>query len=86
MPRRRPRPPGGPEFVRAVLDAVESGDNEGARALVEPLHPADVADPIANLADLVGDQAAALMALTMLTGVLITRAQGQATTSNTSAL
>ncbi len=33
-----------PEFVRAVLDAVEDGDNEGARALVEPLHPADIAD------------------------------------------
>ena len=33
-----------PEFVRAVLDAVEAGDTEGARALVEPLHPADVAD------------------------------------------
>ena len=33
-----------PEFVRAVLDAVDSGDAEGARALVEPLHPADIAD------------------------------------------
>ena len=33
-----------PEFVRAVLDAVEAGDTEAARALVEPLHPADVAD------------------------------------------
>ncbi len=33
-----------PEFVRAVLDAVEVGDAEGARALVEPLHPADIAD------------------------------------------
>jgi magnesium transporter len=33
-----------PEFVRAVLDAVEEGDSEGARALVEPLHPADIAD------------------------------------------
>lgn len=33
-----------PEFVRAVLDAVEVGDNEAARALVEPLHPADIAD------------------------------------------
>lgn len=33
-----------PEFVRAVLDAVESGDTEAARALVEPLHPADIAD------------------------------------------
>ena len=33
-----------PEFVRAVLDAVEAGDDEGARALVDPLHPADIAD------------------------------------------
>ncbi len=33
-----------PEFVSAVLDAVEEGDAEAARALVEPLHPADVAD------------------------------------------
>ncbi|MEG3161857.1 magnesium transporter [Sphingomonas sp. LB2R24] len=33
-----------PEFVRAVLDAVENGNDEAARALVEPLHPADIAD------------------------------------------
>jgi len=33
-----------PEFVRAVLDAVYAGDAEGARTLVEPLHPADIAD------------------------------------------
>ena len=33
-----------PEFVRAVLDAVEKGNSEAARALVEPLHPADIAD------------------------------------------
>ncbi|MFS0772548.1 magnesium transporter [Sphingomonas sp. 1P08PE] len=33
-----------PEFVRAVLDAVEAGQTDEARALVEPLHPADVAD------------------------------------------
>ena len=33
-----------PEFVRAVLDAVEAGQAEAARALVEPLHPADIAD------------------------------------------
>ncbi|MFA5989855.1 MAG: magnesium transporter [Sphingomonas sp.] len=33
-----------PAFVTAVLDAVEEGDAEGARALVEPLHPADIAD------------------------------------------
>jgi magnesium transporter len=33
-----------PAFVRSVLEAVEAGDNEAARALVEPLHPADIAD------------------------------------------
>ncbi len=33
-----------PEFVRAVLDAVGAGDAEAAHALVEPLHPADLAD------------------------------------------
>jgi len=33
-----------PEFVRSVLDAVEAGNVEAARALVEPLHPADIAD------------------------------------------
>ena len=33
-----------PEFVDAVLDAVRAGDDEEARALVEPLHPADIAD------------------------------------------
>ena len=33
-----------PEFVRRVIDRVEAGDTEGARSLVEPLHPADVAD------------------------------------------
>ena len=33
-----------PEFVRAVVERVEAGDSEGARALVEPLHPADIAD------------------------------------------
>lgn len=32
------------EFVRAVLDAVEEGDAEGALERVEPLHPADIAD------------------------------------------
>jgi magnesium transporter len=31
-------------FVRDVLAAVEAGDDEGARALVSPLHPADIAD------------------------------------------
>ncbi|QUT06379.1 magnesium transporter [Sphingobium phenoxybenzoativorans] len=33
-----------PEFVTAVLDAVEEGHNEEARELVSPLHPADIAD------------------------------------------
>ncbi|HKT15975.1 MAG TPA: magnesium transporter [Allosphingosinicella sp.] len=33
-----------PEFVREVMARVDAGDDEGARALVEPLHPADVAD------------------------------------------
>src|SRR5918997_369535 len=35
-----------PEFVDRVLDAVDAGDDETARELVEPLHPADVADLI----------------------------------------
>ncbi|SNS23741.1 magnesium transporter [Sphingomonas laterariae] len=33
-----------PEFVTAVLTHVEAGDDEGTRALVAPLHPADIAD------------------------------------------
>src|SRR5437762_8487627 len=33
-------------FVDSVLDAVEAGDDETARRLVQPLHPADVADLI----------------------------------------
>jgi len=33
-------------FVREVLDAVADGDDEQARALVEDLHPADIADLI----------------------------------------
>ena len=33
-----------PEFVRAVLDAVYEGEPGAARTLVEPLHPADIAD------------------------------------------
>ncbi|MDT7533691.1 magnesium transporter [Sphingobium sp. SA2] len=33
-----------PEYVNAVLDAVEDGDAERARDLVSPLHPADIAD------------------------------------------
>ncbi|KQM96428.1 MULTISPECIES: magnesium transporter [unclassified Sphingomonas] len=48
-----------PEFVRAVCDAVENGDDEAVRDLVEPLHPADLAD----LFELVpGEQRAALAA------------------------
>jgi len=35
-----------PEFVDKVLDAVDAGDDETARKLVAPLHPADVADLI----------------------------------------
>ena len=35
-----------PEFVARVLDAVDEGDDETARELVQPLHPADVADLI----------------------------------------
>jgi len=33
-----------PEFVSAVLGHVETGNDEAARALVAPLHPADIAD------------------------------------------
>ena len=33
-----------PEFVRDVLARVDAGDDEGARDLVAPLHPADLAD------------------------------------------
>lgn len=35
-----------PEFVSAVLEAVDEGDTEAAHALVAPLHPADIADLI----------------------------------------
>jgi magnesium transporter len=34
------------EYVRDVLAAVDAGENEAARTLVEPLHPADIADLI----------------------------------------
>jgi magnesium transporter len=33
-------------FVAKVLDAVDEGDDETARRLVQPLHPADIADLI----------------------------------------
>jgi magnesium transporter len=48
-----------PEFVRMVLDRVEAGDREGARELVEPLHPADIADLIETVDR---DERAALVA------------------------
>ena len=35
-----------PEFVEQVLDSVEAGDDGTARRLVQPLHPADIADLI----------------------------------------
>ena len=35
-----------PEFVSAVLDAVDAGNDEAAHMLVAPLHPADIADLI----------------------------------------
>ncbi|WP_284125956.1 magnesium transporter [Parerythrobacter aestuarii] len=33
-----------PEYVRAVRDALEAGENAAVYELVEPLHPADIAD------------------------------------------
>ncbi len=33
-----------PDFVDAVIEQVEAGDAAAARSLVEPLHPADIAD------------------------------------------
>ena len=33
-----------PEFVRRVQDALDAGDSHAAYELVEPLHPADIAD------------------------------------------
>jgi magnesium transporter len=33
-----------PDFVSEVMERVEAGDAAAARAMVEPLHPADVAD------------------------------------------
>ena len=33
-----------PEFVREVMERVDAGDSAAARAMVEPLHPADIAD------------------------------------------
>jgi len=47
-----------PDFVREVIERVEAGDAAGARAMVEPLHPADVAD----LFELVGPDDRPLLA------------------------
>ncbi len=33
-----------PEFVRKVRDALDAGENDAVYGLVEPLHPADIAD------------------------------------------
>src|SRR3546814_15464980 len=33
-----------PEYVHAVLDALDAGDNSAVYDLVEPLHPADIPD------------------------------------------
>jgi magnesium transporter len=33
-----------PEFIRSVMERAEAGDSDAARALVDPLHPADIAD------------------------------------------
>ncbi|EQB10437.1 magnesium transporter [Sphingobium quisquiliarum P25] len=50
-----------PDFVSAVLDAVEDGDRERARDLVSPLHPADIADLLElTPSDRRGEVAAAL--------------------------
>ena len=54
-----------PQFVRQVLDAVADGNDEAARALVEALHPADIADLI-ELAP--GDERADL--ITALAGIV----------------
>ena len=48
-----------PDFVARVLDAVEAGDDATARRMVEPLHPADIADLIELAA---GDEREGLVA------------------------
>jgi magnesium transporter len=40
-----------PDFVRRVADAVEAGNRDSVYALVEPLHPADIADLFELLAE-----------------------------------
>lgn len=53
-----------PEFVDAVIDAVESGDDEAARELAGRLHPADIADLFEQVGrDQRSDLAAALSEL-----------------------
>ena len=50
-----------PEYIRSVRDAFEAGDNNALYDLVEPLHPADVADLLELFdADERGQLAAAL--------------------------
>lgn len=50
-----------PDFVSAVLDAVEDDDRDRARELVSPLHPADIADLLElTPSDRRGEVAAAL--------------------------
>jgi magnesium transporter len=41
-----------PGFVRAVVDAVDRGDADALRAMVEPMHAADLADLIGLIAPL----------------------------------
>ena len=65
-----------PEFVRAVLAAVEAGDAEAAREKVERLHPADIADLIELTP---GDQRAAAEAI-LITQDRIIGVQGLAGT------
>ena len=56
-----------PAFVDRVLDAVDAGDDETARKLVEPLHPADIAgqldtdDAVALIEDLDRDEQQAVL-------------------------
>jgi magnesium transporter len=39
-----------PAFVRAVVDAIDRGDGDAVRALLEPLHAADMADLLGMVA------------------------------------
>lgn len=49
------------DFVQEVIEKAEAGDAEGVRALVEPLHPADIAD----LFELVDSDARRALAATL---------------------